>query len=83
MGGRRLCINLRLSQTRKGCSQCAAGFRMSGCSLGIVSTPIWFVLLHTQVEEKRRDLFTLFKNLAKIAFEESRAFVSALLQVGW
>mmetsp|Transcript_5354 Transcript_5354/g.11718 ORF Transcript_5354/g.11718 Transcript_5354/m.11718 type:complete len:1077 (-) Transcript_5354:655-3885(-) len=33
-----------------------------------------------EVEEKRRDLFTLFKNISKIAFTETLAFVGALLQ---
>lgn len=32
-----------------------------------------------QVEEKRKDLFTLYKNLAKIAFLEALAFVGGLL----
>ncbi|GAX84343.1 hypothetical protein CEUSTIGMA_g11765.t1 [Chlamydomonas eustigma] len=33
-----------------------------------------------EVEEKRRDLFSLFKNISKIAFAESVAFVTAQLQ---
>eukprot|EP00798_Chlamydomonas_sp_ICE-L_P025196 gene25196-10836_t len=34
----------------------------------------------SDVEEKRRDLFTLFKNIAKLAFQETLAFVSTQLQ---
>jgi hypothetical protein len=36
--------------------------------------------LTLQVEEKRRDLFTLFKNLSKVVFNEALTFVGGLLQ---
>ena len=34
-----------------------------------------------QMEDKRRDLYTLYKNLAKVAYLEALSFVGSTLQV--